>query len=196
MGSRGLRGAGLGEPRTRVASQPCRRTYQRSRMSTVDVCGLGPDGDACAVRVSPSCSMPNGPWTHAGERAARRARLPCGRCVVLCRRRRECYPSPAPGYVCTSTLRCRSCVQHEIVVYSRANVIRLSNNGATGGDALARRGGHGRAYRGLHGRAMPDPSLTCLRAVLCGAVCGHSSHHTESGESSVLVLTNWSGAVL
>jgi hypothetical protein len=135
MGSRGLRGAGLGEPRTRVASQPYRRTYQRSRMSTVDVCGLGPDGDACAVRVSPSCSMPNGPWTHAGERAARRARLPCGRCVVLCRRRRECYPSPAPGYVCTSTLRCRSCVQHEIVVYSRANVIRLSNNGATGGDA-------------------------------------------------------------
>ena len=52
-----MRGAGLGEPRTRVASQPCRRTYKRSRMSTVDVCWLGPDGDACAVRVSPSCSM-------------------------------------------------------------------------------------------------------------------------------------------
>lgn len=156
MGSRGLRGAGLGEPRTRVTSQPCRRTYQRSRMSTVDVCGLGPDGDACAVRVSPSCSM------DTCRRACRAPDpTPLWKVCGVVSTTTWCYPSPAPGYVYDVDR-----VFSTKLVYSRANVIRLSNNGASGEDARARRGGHGRAGIAAS-MAGPCPTAYVPRARCC-----------------------------
>ena len=92
-----------------------------------------------------------------------------------------------PGYLLvlasiTTIIYDRCIVCSAKLVYSRANVIciRLSNNGATGGDARARRGGHGRAYRGLHGRAMPDRRLRPLRR--CGE-CGGAATKLIVGNS-------------
>ena len=143
--------------------------------------------DACAVRVSPSCSM------DTCRRACRAPgpTPPCGEGVCVVSVFDDDVSAIAyipsvtrPGYLLvlasiTTIIYDRCIVCSAKLVYSRANVIciRLSNNGATGGDARARRGGHGRAYRGLHGRAMPDRRLRPLRR--CGECGGTATKLTD-----------------